>query len=237
MSLQIVWPTRSRSGSQFAVKLTRSLFGSKIAPVHLINGARRDTTEGEHTIGSFSEMFHNGSGIQYIRNNGVRALKYEDPGKDDFVVELMQEYPNAKAIASYRSIEKILISHFNIKRWGHSEADVLHQFSSCLPLYRTLFEAGRLYLLDVDSPQNFDLNAFASFLGVQPSSAAQAIVAEWQPTNTLEYQQEKHDGGTHGRALPPRIDRLREIHSWIDEVERGYRAMCNIAPQNIPPTH
>ena len=227
MSFKLIWPTRSRSGSQFVVKLTRSLFGSAIGKVALVNGARRDTTANAETIGSFSEMMVRGEVARYITDNGVGAMKYEDPGKDDGVLQILDAFPEAKAVASYRRVEDIISSHFNIHKWGHGEADVLHQFSACLPLYRELFRAGRLYMVNVDDKQGFSLAEFSSFLGRDETSVAREVVAAWEPTNTLEYQQGKHDGGEHGRQAPPRIERLREIHPWIGPLEQEYLSMCN----------
>lgn len=227
MTFKLIWPTRSRTGSQFVVKLTRSLFGSMLGKVALINGARRDTTQDENTIGVFAEMLAQGRGTEYVQANGIAAMKYEDPGKDDFVLDLLEAYPEAKAVTSYRKIEDVIISHHSIRHWGHREADVIYQFSASLHLYRRLFERGRLYMVNVDDPAGFDLELFARFIGAPVTRSAREIVTGWEPVNTLSYQQEKHDGGQHGRHLPPRIERLREIHPWIEGIEREYLAMCN----------
>ena len=233
MSLRLLWPTRSRSGSQFILKLTRSLYGSKLGKVALINGARRDTTANEDTVGSFKEFMADGKGAEYIDANSIGALKYEDPGKDDFVLSIMDSYPEARAVASYRRIEDIIVSHYNINRWGHGEPDVLYQFSASLAMYQELFSRGQLYLVNVDSPETFSLKDLTRFLGVDETRAAREIVAGWEPSNTLAYQQEKHDGGVHGKSTPPRIERLRKIHPWVDEVEQGYLKICNRVPGSI----
>lgn len=230
MSLQLLWPTRSRSGSQFVLKLTRALYGSRLGKVALINGARVDTTADASTRGLFKEYLRQGRGTDYVAENRIGGLKFEDPGKDDFVVDLMRASPNAKAVTSYRRIEDIITSHYNISKWGHGEADVLYQFSASIGMYRELFERGQLYMVNIQSPGTFSLDDLTSFLGVKKTSSAEKVVAEWAPFNTLEYQQEKHDGGAHGRAKPPRIERLREIHPWVKSVEQQYLDICNRAP-------
>lgn len=232
MTFRLLWPTRSRSGSQFIVKLTRSLYGASLGKVSLVNGARKDTAAKEDTIGDFAQMLKAGQGLAYVRDNGIAAMKYEDPGKDDFVIELMDAYPEARAVTSYRRIEDIISSHYNIRRWGHNEADILYQFSASLSVYRRLFERGQLFMVNVDSPGTFSLDQFAAFLGTTPTRAATDIVAQWEPTNTLEYQQEKHDGGVRQREIPPRIRRLREIHPWVNDVEREYLGMCSTLPSS-----
>ncbi len=230
MNFHLLWPTRSRSGSQFVVKLTRSLYGAKLGKLALVNGGRRVTNEAEEAVGDFPALLREGRGVDYVRSNWIAAMKYEDPGKDDFVQELMDAYPEARAVASYRPLEEILTSHYNINMWGHAEPDILHQFSSCLQMYRRLFDHGQLFMLDVSDPSSFSLDAFCHYLGVSPTQPARSIVSEWLPTNTLAYQQEKHDGSLHGRAVPPRLNRLREIHPWIEGHEKGYLAMCNRTP-------
>jgi hypothetical protein len=195
-----------------------------------VNGARRDTAANEKSLGNFTEMLKAGQGIAYVNDNRISAMKYEDPGKDDFAIELMAAFPEAKAVTSYRRIEDVISSHYNIRQWGHGEADVLYQFSSSLDIYKRLFERGQLFMINVDSPATFSLGQLSRFLNVAPTRAALDVVSGWEPTNTLGYQQEKHDGGIHDRVLPPRIERLREIHPWIEGTERQYLSMCNQLP-------
>lgn len=224
--LKVVWPTRSRTGSQFVLQLTMAVAGG-LQPQSRINGGRREGHKPNEKTGQFLEMFKAGKGFDYLTQNNIRSLKFEDPGKDDFVEDLAEAAPNARFVASYRPIERVIESHYNIEKWGHLESDVLYQFSACLTLYERLASHGRLFLINVDDKSGFDLEAFAAFLGIDtPPERAKALVAEWAPLNTLQYQVEKSGADYRGRRRPPRIDRLNEIHDWVPEYEQRYRLLC-----------
>lgn len=223
--LEVVWPTRSRTGSQFVLQLTFAVCGD-IQPQSRISGARREGHKPQEKTGDFWDVFQRGEGYEYLAANRIRGLKFEDPGKDDFVIGLLDLAPNARFVASYRPLELVIESHHNITKWGHPEADVLFQFSACLTLYEQLAAAGRLFLINVDQPQQFNLQAFANFLGRGPSEKAKALAATWTPVNTLQYQIEKSGGEFAGRRSAPRLDRLREIHDWVPDYEQRYQTLC-----------
>lgn len=218
--LRVVWPTRSRTGSQFVLQLTTAL-GIGLAPSARVNGHRTDRYKPETKTGDFKAMFEEGRAAHYLRDNGIRALKYEDPGKDDFVLALLDLAPEARFVASYRRVESVIESHHNL-RWGHGVEDVLYQFSACATLYEQLADAGRMFLVDVEDRSRFDLEAFCRFLDSPVSRRAKALVDRWQPINDLKHQVEKSGETYVERVSTPRLDRLRRIHPWIDDVERRY---------------
>jgi hypothetical protein len=225
-ALQIVWPTRSRTGSQFLLQLTRVTRNGGLGPQSRISGSRREGLKPDDKIGNFHAMFNAGRGVEYLADNRIRSLKYEDPGKDDFALELLDRAPNAVFVTSYRPIERVLESHFNITSWGHNEADVLHQFSACATLYEALASAGRLFMVNVDDPSTFNAEAFRRFLGMaELTENAAALVRAWEPVNDLRYQVERNGGEFTGRVAPPRLDRLRDIHPWVGDVERRYEEL------------
>ncbi|MGF6861694.1 hypothetical protein ABIE69_002267 [Rhodobacteraceae bacterium MBR-64] len=161
-------------------------------------------------------------------------MKFEDAGKDDFVLEIASRYPECKFVASHRSIEKTINSHFNIQAWGHSIDDVLFQYSACLTIYEELFALRRFYLIDVDRPASFSLNAFTSFMGGSASEKTHAMVAGWMPVNDLAYQISKAGKGFNPNAVKvhPALKNLRQRHFWIDDAESRYQALikgCNSA--------
>lgn len=221
MSLKIVWPTRSRTGSQFLLKLTTALTGAAlIDPQARVNGARQNFSEKEE-VNTFKKMFLEGRGLTYLREHNIVSMKYEDPGKDDFILDVHREFPNAVFLASYRKIEDVISSHYNIEKWGHHESDVLYQFSACLRLYEELAKDNRFFMLNIDEPGQFSLDCMADKIGVAVTSKARSLVEEWQPINDLKYQVEK-DRVFTGRKEPPRMDILRKIHPWIDKTEQKY---------------
>lgn len=227
--MKIVWPTRSRTGSQFVLNLTTALVGgSNLQNQSRINGSRKETYHAEKKKGVFTVA----NGLRYINDNDIQSMKYEDPGKDDFVLEVLKAHPEAKFVCSYRSLERVISSHFNIKKWGHHESDVIYQFSASLALYKDIFNAGRLLMVDITNPNDFDHNKFADALGVTPKSAFLDLVAGWKPVNDLKYQVEKTE--TYSEDLvqpPPRIDRLRNIHPWVIDLEQEYLNLCRETTQ------
>ena len=158
-------------------------------------------------------------------------MKYEDPGKDDFIRWTAERWPEAKYIASYRSLELVISSHYNIESWGHDEADVIYQFSASLELYEWLFKRNRLLMIDVTNATDFSVEKVEAFLGIAANDAVKKAVAEWQPTNTLEYQKEKGGDKNKDVVKPPRIERLFDIHPWAPAIEARYQAICAATSQ------
>jgi hypothetical protein len=227
-SLRFVWPARARSGSQFVLSLTMKFVGyTAMIPHSRINGFRREQYRKEEKTGDFRELYLKGRGLEYIEKNRLVSMKYEEPGKDDFVLALADNNPNVVFVASHRQIEDVISSHYNIKSWGHGEADVLYQYSSCITLYEELARRRRMFLVDVDRKELFDSDAFARFLGLSgPSDDARDFVEQWQPVNDLRHQIEQSGTSFTGRNSPPRLERLRQIHRWIGEVDARYEALC-----------
>jgi hypothetical protein len=229
--LEFVWATRSRSGSQFLVKLTESLLGSRLQPQSRITGARRESLNVERDP-SFHDLLSEQKELEYFSAYDIRSLKLEDPGLDDLAGRISEAYPDSKWMASHRRLEDIIISHFNIKKWGHNEQYVLKSFRTSLALYERLAAQGRLFVLDVDKPNLFRLEAFASFLGCQPTEKAAAMIREWQPVNDLAYQKQKYgERFTDGKEIPPGIDNLRDRCPWIEEFEPRYEQLVIASSQ------
>ena len=227
--MKIVWPTRSRTGSQFVLNMTSSLFKKEdLYPQCRINGYRKDSYYPEQKKKNFSIK----NGIEYIVENNIQSMKYEDPGKDDFILEVMERYPQAVFVCSYRPIEKVINSHFNIKKWGHDESDVIYQFSSSLALYKKIDQQGKLVMIDIEAKDKFDKSKFLSALGGEANSRFESIIDQWAPVNDLKYQIEKSEKYNEKKIqLPPRIESLREIHPWIPELEKEYLDLCKSTTQ------
>ena len=247
--MRIVYPTRSRTGSQFVMQLAGSIDSVYVkGRLAAVNGFRNNTRESEAEKGWFKEEFSKGKGIDYLEKKLIRRMKFEDPGSDDFIWQVAERYPDCRFVASHRSIEKVINSHYSIKSWGHDLADVVFQYSSCLHLYEKLHLHGRFFLIDVDSPESFSLNALCGFLEGSPTDQTNEIVESWTPTNTLGYQLEKEGnfanlnrknsvdslGVTKDAKKEilthPMVPTLREKHFWINDADSRYDylvAACN----------
>ena len=87
--MKICWPTRTRTGSTFVINLTSSLYDwEEISSQARINSFRKDSFHPEVKKGDARKAFMSGQGIEYIRQNNIKAMKYEDPGRDGFILEL-----------------------------------------------------------------------------------------------------------------------------------------------------
>ena len=210
--------------------LTQAMKSPLLGPSRAaVNGYRRDTLTPDRKKGDFRDLFLAGRADEYVVENGIEVMKYEDPGKDDFIMEIADRYPDCRFVASHREIGKVINSHHNIKKWGHPIEDVLFQFSACLSIYEELARRGRLFLIDVDDPLAFSLDAFSAFLEATPSGKAFDMVSAWLPVNDLRYQKEKHDGGMTDVVHHPDVARLRETHFWIAEAEARYGSLTRRA--------
>lgn len=228
--LKLVFPTRSRTGSQFVVSLARTMHTPLMkGRFGAINGYRTNTREPEDQKGRFREDYTGGRAFDNIERNGISYMKFEDAGQDEFILQLARRYPDCKFVASHRKIEKVIDSHFNIKKWGHSIDDVLFQFSACLSIYEELFAMGRFFLIDVDQPAGFSLDAFAAFMDGTPSDETRAMVEGWKPVNDLEYQISKggKDFDPAAVVAHPALETLRRRHFWIDEADRRYQVLVD----------
>jgi hypothetical protein len=139
-------------------------------------------------------------------------------------------FPTSKWMASHRKLEDIVISHFNIKKWGHDERYVLKSFRESLPLYELLSEQRRLFVIDINRPSTFNLQAFAAFLGCALTDNALSLVHNWVPINDLAYQKQKHGEAFVGeKEIPPGLSDLRDRHPWITEAEARYQRLVDIS--------
>ena len=248
--MRIVYPTRSRTGSQFVMQLAGSIDSAYVkGRFATINSYRNNTRESVAEKGCFKEEFSKGQGIDHLEKKLIRRMKFEDPGSDSFILQVAERYPDCRFIASHRAIEKVINSHYNIKSWGHSLADVVFQYSSCLHLYEKLHLCGRLFLIDVDSPESFSINALCSFLKGSPTDKTNEIVESWTPTNTLGYQLKnaKNLKNSYKRNFfnllkvtkesnfkfleHPMVKDLRKTHFWINDADRRYNYLVAASSQ------
>lgn len=226
--MRYVFPTRSRTGSQFVLKLALSLKNINKTNDNYagITGSRDNTNEEGN---EFKQRFLKGEGIKYLKDNNIEIMKYEDPAKDDFILDIAKEFPNCKFIASHRDLKSVINSHYNIKKWGHSINDVLYQFKYSLFLYEKLHAMNRLFLIDVDNPKDFNLDKFCNFMGLSYSDDTALQVFSWLPINDLKYQKEKHDGGYNEEDIKehPYLKILDRKYPWIKDIEKKYNKLLD----------
>lgn len=217
----LVWGTRTRAGSQFLIKMTEALAGQFLEPRSTITAGRVETSAPERKE-LFRKYFERGDGWRYFEEFSIRALQIEDPGIDYFAHSISKKYRDARWLTTLRRLEDTITSHYNIKSWGLSEAHVLRSFLGGIELFEELADQERLFIINVDAPERFDVSKMAAFLGCEVSEKAAQLASGWPRINDLNYQKTKHNEETKEKEVPPDLHTLRERHPWIDQVEERY---------------
>ncbi len=163
--------------------------------------------------------------MDYFRSNGISAVKLEEPGMDDWGRRLAAAFPDVPWLGNHRPIEKIIRSHYNLK-WGFPERKLLWRTRKTLEFYEDLAKEGRLFMLNIDHPQSFDLPAFAAFLGADITDAAKKLVDEWLPVNDLAAIRAGAGRPLEQVEEPPNLDTLRQRFPWVVEMEQRFDLLC-----------
>ena len=116
-------------------------------------------------------------------------------------------------------------------------------------MYEKLYLYGRLFLIDVESPESFSLKALCRFLEGNSTDETNKIVKGWPPKNTLSYQLKKEHGPTIlnrmkdfyslkfkgtvkneilGQSM---VSDLRKPHFWINDADRRYNYLVAASSQ------
>ena len=218
--LRYVWGTRSRGGSQFLLAVTRALLGKRLLPESRITGSRQ---EGLKVAGRlpFRDYFERGNMAEYFRANGIRALKLEEPARDPMGRAIANAFPHAKWLGNYRDIKSIVESHYNL-HWGYSEGKLLGLARRNLSLYKRLASENRLFIMNIDEPNAFDLAKMAAYLECDVTEQATKIVKEWLPVNDLAEIRNQSGRPLDHRERPARIESLFQRYRWIEDIEHQY---------------
>lgn len=225
MSLEIIWGTRSRGGSQFLLKLTTAVLGSRLEPQSRLSGARKEGLKAVRHP-SWDDFVAAGRPWEYFRQHDIRSLKIEEPGIDEFGNELLTEFPGAKWLANYRRIEDIVVSHYNL-RWGFTQAKLVRLMEQNLKLYERLHERGLLFVIDIDDPTSFSLINFCKFLDAPVTSEAEAISASWGKVNDLSTLRAASGDGRTEKMIPADLGSLRTRFPEIERLERRYMQLLD----------
>jgi len=219
--MKIVFGAQTRSGSEFLVKLARALLLGLPEPYSVITPGRVESMLKQNNI-YFRDLYLQGCGWKYFENYSILSAKIEDPAIDYLGHSVAVKFPEAKWLTTLRYLEDIIISHYNIKTWGKSEDHVLHSFRSGIDLFEELAYQGRLYVLNIDEPEKFNIKSMAKFLGCEVTKKANWIASNWPKVNSLEYQKDKFGESAIQKREPANLGTLRKRHPWIEEVEGRY---------------
>lgn len=219
--MKIVFGAQTRSASESLVKLTRSLLSGLPEPYSVITPGRVESMLKQNNR-YFRELHLQGSGWKYFEDYSILSVKIEDPAIDYLGHSVAAKFPEAKWLTTLRHLEDIITSHHNINTWGKSEEHILHSFQSGIDLFEELADQGRLYVLNIDEPEKFNIKSMAKFLGCDVTEKADWIASNWPKVNSLEYQKDKFGEIALQKKEPPNLGTLRKRHPWIEEVEMRY---------------
>lgn len=217
-TLRFLVAAASRSGSMFLLHLMQAFLGAQMTPLAKVHSARNSVDDYSPDYRYFSDSF------AFVRTHAITTLKIEDPGLDDDCATLAAASPSTKVLASFRPIEKIVNSHGNIKPWGMPADRVVSQWIAALEFYEAMQSQNRLWMLDLDAQDQFDSEAFATFLGCQLSATASTFAADWPRINDLATQKSTSEDATPIRSNYSKADLVAAFPA-IPDAERRYRAL------------
>ena len=168
--------------------------------------------------------------MDYFRQHDIAAVKLEEPGMDRWGRQLAAAFPDTPWLGNHRPIEKIIRSHHNL-RWGSSEEKLLLRAMKTLKFYEAMAEQGRLFMLNIEHPEAFDLPAFAAFLHADITAKASRIVSEWPPVNELAAIRAAAGSPLEKVVEPPNLDTLRDRYPWVVEMEARFESLCQFPPR------
>lgn len=219
--MKIVFGAQTRSGSEFLVKLARALLSGLPEPYSVITPGRVETMLTENNK-RFRELHLQECGWKYFEDYSISSVKIEDPAIDYLGLSVTAKFPEAKWLTTLRHLEDIITSHYNISTWGKSEEHVLQSFRNGIELFEKLDDKGRLYVLNIDEPEKFNIKNMAEFLDCEVTEKADWIASNWPKVNNLQYQKDKFGESALQKSEPPNLETLRKRHPWIEEIERRY---------------
>ena len=148
---------------------------------------------------------------------------------DNWGRRLAATFPDAPWLGNYRPISKIIRSHYNLN-WGFPERKLLARSRATLLFYEELAVQGRLYVLNIEKPEELNLSAFAAFIGADVTNEARRLVSDWAPVNDLA--EIRAGAGTPLKSVlePPGLETLVERYPWVEEMEARFVALCGVPP-------
>lgn len=190
--MKVLWAVGSRAGGEFLIRLTlvfsqQSLprFEQALHPRVRINTYRKAEKPWDKV---FEEFHAQGQARQFFQAHRFQSAKIEDPGVDGLCYDLLDDFPEARVVCTFRPIEKIATSHDNIKPWGMSLARAVEVFQKSLKFYETAYDRGQLYMVSIEDRDRFSPQKFEKFLGMQAGVSAQDLVHDWPVVNDLAHQ-------------------------------------------------
>lgn len=225
---KIILASMPRTGSTFVVQLLKKIMGTTFPGQLLSITPGRVIQKGnhEHDSKELHDMIKQNNDLSFFQKKNDHFFKIESPGNDTLCINLCSQYKDIKWIASMRKIEDIIISHYNICKWGWSEQKILNAYKNDLFIYEYIAEKSGLFLVNIDKPSKFNIRNLLNFLGLYSSSSeAEHFIQKWNVVNPLEMQKKKADEPYNDKKKPENINNLRDRHPWIHDIESRMNAL------------
>lgn len=206
------------------LQLTVALLGREAQPQSRVNAARKEAVSAQRDP-PLSDFVRDERPIDYFRYHGIRAVKLEEPGMDGWGRQLSAAFPDTPWLGNHRPIAKILRSHTNLK-WGFSEHKLLMRSRRTLAFYEELASQGRLFMLNIDDPDGFDLASFADFVGARITAQARRMASEWPHVNDLGDLRAASGKPLIEVAEPVGLPTLHLRYPWVVEMEARFESLC-----------
>lgn len=219
--MNIIWAVGSRTGSEFVIQLslTSGLIADRQLKLNTFRGYElRGIDLPKHGRMDYAAV------SSFCSKHDVQGLKIEDPGIDDICLQTIAEYPNVPIVSCFRPFAKVARSHASIRPWGMPPERAWVVYCRNLEIYRELNRDRRLFMVDVEHKEAFDVSAFCQHIGVESSSALAKFVEGWPVVNDLEGQKKL------SRDTTPKLDisdvTLPVSENEIAAVEAAYRELA-----------
>ncbi|MBL3589730.1 MAG: hypothetical protein JMN24_08045 [gamma proteobacterium endosymbiont of Lamellibrachia anaximandri] len=190
MSLKLVLPVQSRSGSSFFVALCMKFFGG-LWPQSRISGSRLDNSRDESERKLIQDYFTRNNIVDYFDRYSVKFVKLEDPMKDDYANKIYESFPNTRYAFSHRNLTDVINSHQQV-RWGLKPELLIELAKKNIDFYEKINKNGGKVLGVYISNRDFNrFDAIHNYFQTNPTDETRRFFDEWMPTNTIQDQVNK----------------------------------------------
>ena len=219
--MKYLFAAGSRSGSEFSISLTSALLGDEPEPIGKVHSARESQGDFDPP---YSHYRSTGRIADFVTDNGLSALKLEDPGVDDDADRLFAAFPGAVVIATFRPLDRIINSHGNIRPWGMAPDRVAANWAANLAFYERARAADRLVMIPLEDRDAFDSARAARLLKVTPGEGWQAFHDDWPVVNDL-VTQKKVSRDTSAISFQMERAEVLAAYPETDRNEQRYREL------------
>jgi hypothetical protein len=192
----VIWLVLPRSGSEFLVHLTRTLYPDRLMPQSSLTPGRREKAlpssilPASESGAAFARHARAGRPQDYFTSHGARSAKIEIPFADDLADRLADAFPACRFLASIRSFQLMADSHAALS-WGLPAGRLLEAYRRHAERIARFATKSDVLFVDIERQVPFEADTFAAFLDRPKTQPFLDFVAAWPPVNTRAYRIER----------------------------------------------